>query len=132
MQTNLDGLFKTNSNLEKDGIWYDVGPCSFLIRRFGGSNASKVKQAMAKYYKPHARKFETDSIDPEESSKIMAKVFVESCLVTWKGVTDTNGEEIPYSAEKAVALFTSLPELFNVLFTGTQDYQSFKEELGNS
>ena len=32
MKTNLDSLFKVNKDLEKDGIWFELGETSFLIR----------------------------------------------------------------------------------------------------
>lgn len=133
MKTNLDALFKTNSNLEKDGVWFDVSiGISFLLRRFGGSNATKVGQSMAKYHKPYAKLIDAKKLPEEETVAIMARVFADSCLVDWKGVTDSDGKEIPCSLDNAVELFKSLPELFNTLFNYCQEVDSFREDLGNS
>jgi hypothetical protein len=133
MKTNLDSLFKTDSSLEKDGIWFDISPeIAFHLRRFGGSNAQKVKQAMAKYHKPYAKLIEADRLGIEETNLVMAKVFVDSCLISWKGIKDEEGKDIAYSFDNAVKLFTDLPELFNTLFNYCSGVESFKEDLGNS
>jgi hypothetical protein len=132
MQTNLDSLFKTQKSLETDGVWFKVSPeTSFCLRRFGGGNAHKVKQAMAKYHKPHARLIENDALPIEEVNKIMAQVVASSCLIDWKGVV-VDEKELPCTFENAVKLFTSLPELFNALFEYISGVESFKEDLGNS
>lgn len=132
MQTNLDSIFKTKENLELDGVWFKVSQeTSFCLRRFGGKNANRVKQAMAKYHKPHARLIENDALPPEETSKIMAQVIAHSCLVDWKGVV-VDGQELPCNPENAVKIFTLLPELFDTLFGYISGADSFKEDLGNS
>jgi hypothetical protein len=133
MKTNLDGLFKMDLNLEKDGVWFDVSiGISFLLRRFGGSNSNKVTQSMAKYHKPYAKLIDAKKLSDEETTEIMAKVFVDSCLVDWKGVKDEAGQDIPCNFDNAVKLFKSLPELFNTLFNYCQSVDSFREDLGNS
>lgn len=131
MKSNLDSLFKSDSNLEKDGVWFKVSEdVSFLIRRFGGSNSQKVKLALAKYHKPKARLIELDQLSIEETAVIMAKVFCDACLVDWKGV-EIDGQEVPYTFENGVDLFTKLPELFQTLHSYSSGFESFKEDLGN-
>lgn len=133
MKTNLDSLFKTDSNLEKEGIWFDVSiGISFKLKRFGGANSVKVSQSMAKYHKPFAKLIEAKKLSEEETTEIMAKVFVDCCLVDWKGVTNEEGKEIECNFDNAVQLFKSLPELFNTLFQYCQGVDSFREDLGNS
>lgn len=132
MKTNLDGLFKTDSELEQGGVWFKISAeTSFCLKRFGGTNAQKVKLAMAKYHKPHARLIENDALPLEEVNKIMAQVVASACLVDWKGVV-VDGQELPCTQENAVKLFTALPELFNRLFEYISGSDSFKEDLGNS
>jgi hypothetical protein len=133
MKTNLDALFKTNSSLEKDGVWFEVSiGVSFLLRRFGGSNTTRVSQSMAKFHKPFAKLIEAKKLTEEETTRIMAKVFVDSCLVDWKGVTDGEGKDLVCNFENGVELFVSLPELYLTLFNHCQEVDSFREDLGNS
>lgn len=132
MKTNLDSLFKTDSKLERDGVWFKVGESvAFCLRRFGGGNSQKLKLAMAKHHKPKARLIELDQLTIDEVNHIMAKVFVEACLVDWRGV-EVDGEPLECNFDNAVKFFTELPELFETLWKYTQDFESFKEDLGNS
>jgi len=132
MKTNLDKYFKTNANFEKDGIWFEISEeVGFLIRRFGGKNAEKVKLAIAKYHKPYARQIEKGTLDPGKENKIMVRAFVESCLVNWKGI-EIDGEATEFSIEKAVEFFVGLPDLASELVAYASDIDNYKEELGNS
>ena len=132
MKTNLDQFYKTDRTLEKEGIWImisdDVG---FLVRRFGGANADRMKQAMAKHYTPYASQVNKGTIDPQKETEIMATAFVESCLVDWKGV-EIDGEIAPFEQDVAIKFLISLPELTNELIEQAQKVENFKEELGNS
>jgi regulator of PEP synthase PpsR (kinase-PPPase family) len=132
MKTNLDSMFKTSISLEENGTWFMISDkTGFLLKRIGGANASKMKSSFAKYYKPYAKQFENGTIDPLKEKEIMAKVFVESCLVDWKGI-EIDGKETPFSKEVAVDFFKSLPDLMDTLSAQATDLNNYKEDLGNS
>lgn len=131
MKTNLD-IFKNDSVCEEQGIEFEVRPgVSFVLRRFGGKNSARIKQSLAKHYKPYARLLETGKMEETEEKKIMIKVFIESCLVSWKGV-EADGKELECNTENAVKLFLELPELFDLLYKQSNDTENYREELGNS
>jgi hypothetical protein len=130
-QTNLDSIFATNKVEETEGVWFDFpNGVSFRCRRFGNYNQTRMKQAMAAYYKPFARQIENGLLPLEKEREIMIKVFVEVCLVEWKGIK-ANGEDLAYSQETAVRLFLKLPDLFDKLFQEAQSADNFRVELGN-
>jgi hypothetical protein len=132
MKTNLDSLFKTDNALEKEGVWFMVSEeAGFLVRRFGGANASKVKQAIAKYYKPYSRQVENGTIAAEKEKEILVTSFVEASMVDWKGI-EIDGEIVPYSREVAIKFFCALPELFEAIYSYATAVESYKEDLGNS
>ena len=132
MKTNLDKFFKTDSDLERDGVWFEISDdIGFLIRRFGGKNSDRVKLALAKYHKPYTRQIEKGTLDPQKETELMTKAFVESCMIDWKGV-EIDGESVPFSQETAFKFFLELPELLSELFNHANDVNSYKEELGNS
>lgn len=131
MSSNLDKFFKTNKMLETDGIWFDVSnETGFKMKRFGGYNSPAVKALMNKYYKPYAKMIENDSLPKDKQDEIMAKVFVESSMIDWKGV-EVEGKEIPFTVEAAVKLLVGLPELNDTLFKYASDFNNFREDLGN-
>jgi hypothetical protein len=132
MKTNLDKLFKGSESFETEGIWMDLSDkTGFLVRRFGGLNSPKVKAALAKHFKPYSRQIDAGTLDDKKEKEITAKVFIESCLVDWKGV-EIDGKEVPYSQEAALKLLISLPDLFQSLQNHAIDASNYREDLGNS
>jgi len=130
MKTNLDKLFKSNIDFEKEGIWFEIGDSiRFRVRRFGGSN-SEVKKAMVKYYKPFAKLIERGLLSDEKEKDIYIKSFIDACLVDWEGV-EVDGEIVPFSFENAHKLFTNLPELVETLMEYAQASDHYRVDLGN-
>lgn len=132
MKTNLDKLFKTNSDLEREGVDFAIDDkTSFRLRRFNGQNP-RVKAAMAAYYKPYARQVELGTLPQEKSDEISILLFIDVCLASWQGVEDENGKELPFNKENAVKIFKSLPDLFNTLWAHANNFENYKESVGNS
>jgi hypothetical protein len=140
MKTNLQSTFGTNKNLERDGVDFVVKPADpasgapevvFRLRRFYPGNP-RVKAAMAQYYKPYARQIEMDTLPQEKSDELSMRLFIDVCLVSWSGVMNETGAPIECNKDNALALFKSLPELFATLQKHASDFESYKEELGNS
>lgn len=131
MKTNLDKLFKTSKSLEEDGIDFAIDDTtSFRVRHFTGSNP-RTKSAMASHYKPYARQIDMKTLGQEKQDEIMIKMFIDSCLVSWKGVFSENGEELPLTKENALELFKSLPALFDSLWKHANNFENYREDLGN-
>lgn len=131
MKSNLDSLFKSSEAAVKDGVWFEISDkTGFLCRPFK-SNNPRVKGAMAKYYKPYARQIENDTIDQSKLKEINISLFLDVCLVDWKGV-EIDGKEVPCERAAATELFKSLPELFDTLWKESSDFKNYREDLGNS
>jgi hypothetical protein len=131
MKTNLDKFFKTSENFEKNGVWFEISDTiGFLIRPFKATNP-KVKAAMASHYKPYARQIEMGTLDLEKQLEIQIKIFLDVCLVDWKGV-EIDGKEVEYTSENAYKFFRALPELFETLWKHANDFTNYREDLGNS
>lgn len=132
MKTNLDKLFKANSHLEKEGVDFSIDETtSFKVRRFSSQNP-RMKAAMTAYYKPYARQIEMGTLSPEKNVEVTVKVFIDVCLVSWKGVLDETGKPIEFNKENALKLFKELPDLFDTLWKHSQSFDNYKEDLGNS
>lgn len=130
MKTNLDVIFKTNKVAEREGQWFELNEkTAFLIRRFNATNPHS-KGAMAKYYKPYARQIENDTLSVEKNQEININLFLDVCLVDWKGV-EIDGKATPYDRETGLKLFQGLPDLFDALWKHANDFKNFREDLGN-
>lgn len=131
MKTNLDRLFKTNKELETSGVDFAIDDkISFRVRHFAASN-TKVKAAMAQHYKPYARQVDLGTLEQEKSEEIQMKIFIDTCLVSWTGV-EIDGQEVECNKDNALKLFKSVPMLFDTLWKYCNDFQNYREDLGNS
>ena len=131
MKTNLDKLFKVDEDISLNGVEFSIDDkTSFHVRHFVSTNP-RVKAAMAAYYKPYARQVELGTLDQKKSDEITIKLFIDVCLVSWKGV-EIDEEEVECNKENALILFTRLPALFDALWKHANDFVNYKEDLGNS
>lgn len=131
MKTNLDITFKTNKEFERNGLWFHLNDTTgFLVRRFNNLNPH-AKGAMAKYFKPYAKQIENDTLSTDKNQEININLFLDVCLVDWKGV-EIDGVETQYDRGTALKLFQGLPDLFTTLWNHANDYKNFREDLGNS
>lgn len=132
MKSNLDVMYKTDSECETEGIWIQFSDTiKFRVKRFGGRNTPSIKKKMAKYNKRYARQIEMGTLPEETERRIYTKSFVEVALLDWEGI-EIDGEITPFSTEKAVELLVHLPDLCDRLVAEASDIEHFKEDLGNS
>lgn len=133
MKTNLDSFYKTNDSLEKNGVWFEISESTaFLVKRFNAGNPT-AKAAVAKHFKPFAKQMELGTLSDDKMLEVQVKVFVNSCLVDWKGV-EIDGVDTAFSPEIAVKFLIALPDLFTTLWTYSTDFSNYKEilDVGNS
>ncbi len=131
MKTNLDSIFATSKDKEVNGVWFDIDDdTGFLLRRMGGENSKRIKGIMTKYTKPYLNLIKSNKLPYDKERSILVDVFVDGCLIDWKGVF-IDEKEVDCSKENAKNLFNKLPELFDTLQDYTQGVESFSENLGN-
>lgn len=130
MKTNLHKFFKTDKQLEENGVWFDISETTgFLLRPFKATNP-RVKEAVARHFKPYARQIELGTMSQEKTMEIMVNVFIDICLVDWKGV-EGDGQELECTPENARKIFMELPDLFEALFEHAKRHENYREDVGN-
>lgn len=135
MSTSLNKYYQTNSKLEVEGNWFESeSGASFLVRRMGGKNQKKINESRAKHFMAHIEKLQNNTMPEDDQERIFIKVFVESCLIDWRGVFDENENDIEFNSEIAEQVLIECPDLFNELVDFASNRNKFKkvEELGNS
>lgn len=121
--------YKTNQELEKDGIELDLGEAGlFKIARAGGSNQKYLKRVQA-LSKPYRRAIQAGSIDQKDSDRIVITAFAEHVVLGWERVTGPDGQPLPYTTENAIQLFTDLPDLFQTIQESANDASLFRQEV---
>ena len=139
---SLYKLFKTNENLETDGIWLEYGqtekgePVRIKIARAGGNN-SAFSKALEKATRPYRKAIQTGMLDNKTADKLYKDVFADTVVLDWINVEGPDGKPMEFKRENVLKLFEDLPDLFADLREQANNVALFREEvrevdLGNS
>ena len=126
--------FKTDSNLEKDGIIIEYGqtdqgkPIQIKIARAGGANIAYSRVLEAKV-KPYRRQIQNETIERETMTSIMREVYADTVVIGWSNVQNAQGEELAFNRENVIQLFTDLPELFEDIQSQANNVAIFRESI---
>ena len=126
--------FKTDANLEKSGIELEYGenskgqPILIRIARAGGANSAYNKR-LEVLTKPYRRQIQTETVDNKVLEKIVAQAFAETVVLGWEGVEDEDNNDLPFSVDNVVKLFTDLPDLYKDIQEQAQKTALFRQEI---
>lgn len=129
MAKSIFDLYETNRESEEDGKWFDeeFGPeVKLKLRRY---NAKVPRLARDKAFKPHLKAYKTfDKIPEDVSVPLTNKLLAETIVVDWKGIFDRDGNEIPFSKEAALDLFTKLPDFATAVILVSVNADNYRAE----
>lgn len=142
---SLYSAFKTDKELEVQGVAIDYGDFKIVLARAGGANHKFAKVANAKV-KPYRRMMEAGTLPPEIDRKLTAEIYSEAVVIGWwtkvsgeftSGIESPEGEILPFSQENVCNTLLALPDLMTEVIQQAQDLALFKaeereEDLGNS
>jgi hypothetical protein len=126
--------YKSDESLEKTGIVLEFGPNSkgepmtIRVARAGGANNAYIKKA-EQHLKPYRRQIQTETIDRKLLERKMLETFVDGCMLGWDNIEDENGNELTFSRDNAIKLFTDLPDLYVDVQAQANKAALFRAEL---
>lgn len=116
--TNLFQQYKTDPELERKGILFELGfnervnlPIALRLARAGGANSAFQKTLEAKM-KPYRRQLQTETMDNKTGERLLREVYAQSVVLGWENVDDENDQAMTFSVENCIRLFETLPDLF--------------------
>lgn len=142
--------FKTDRNLEKEGIQYTPDSSTVItLARAGGTNVRFAKVLEAKT-KPYRRQIDAGTLDPKIDKLMMAEVFAETVIKSWETLIGEEDKEqlvpgieadpdakdgtyscavdknglVPFNKQNVVATLLALPDVF-------QDIQREANRMSN-
>lgn len=128
MAMSLSRAFNTDRDLEEQGKWFkdvlgDKTNVDLKIRRMSSEAVVKFQQECIQQnrYRMKEGKF-----SEEVSNEILVETLSGSVLVDWAGVTDEDGNDVPFSAEAAKKYLTELRDfklLVNALANNMDAYR---------
>jgi len=104
-------LFGTDADLERNGFTLEYGDATFVIARAGGSN-KKFQSCIERKMRPYRSAINSGTMDQKTAEKLLAEGYAEAIILAWDGVTDENGDVIPFTKENIIKVLLDLPDLF--------------------
>lgn len=123
---NIFDRYKTDYQKEIDGTWVEFDGFKVKIARAGGSNQAYLK-ALERETKPYRRAIQNGSISLEIADKIVQKVYAETVVKGWEGITDEQGNPMAFSKETCAEVFEALPEFFAEVKQLAENMEMFRQ-----
>lgn len=140
--------FKTNPELEKNGVVVDYGTYYFLVARAGGANKA-FERTMKRLFDPHRRAIQTETMDPKKLEALMRRAYAESVILGWGykkdaddkkfvdgkfEALDDEGEPVllDFEVDNVVKVFADLPDLFKDIQDTANKLALYREEVNKA
>lgn len=124
---NLGDIFGTSEFEAEEGKWFPIGKdIQVKIRRAQSKKSVKVRQALEE---PHNTlvKF-GGKIDEATMEDINIQHLAGGIMVDWKGVTDKDGNAVPFSKNAAMYLLSKLPDFRIAVSDYAVKIENFRSE----
>jgi hypothetical protein len=109
---SMFAMFDSDADLEVNGVWLDYGSEQQIkLARAGGAN-EKFKRLLTAAMKPHKRLMEAEQMPDDLAESVMRTVYAKAVLLDWRGVTDMDGADLPYSYDNVMDVFVKFPAFF--------------------
>lgn len=118
--------FKTNTTLEQDGVWVDIGEgAKVRVARFGNPAYQKH---LERSYKPYRKMQRTGTVPEELQRKLFIDAMANTILLDWSGFKDDNGADVPYSVSAAIEKLTDLKDFREFISELATEAETFRDE----
>ncbi len=132
--------YRTDEELEKQGVVLDFGEYRIRIARAGGANL-KFARVFEALTKPVRRAIQNESLSEEKAKEIAHKSYAEAVVLGWDTPVEENGqivykpfiygpdgEEIPFSKENLLKVFNDLPDFYATIKSEAERVSNFRRE----
>ena len=117
--------FKTDAQLEQNGVWVDfIGASKIKIASLDNPH---YLQRLLQARKDRTLNLEDDSFISEDARHALAQIYVDTILLDWEGFSE-NGEALPYSKDKALEVLLSIKPLFAAVTKAANDEALYRQQ----
>lgn len=125
---SLYDLYSTDADLERGGVILNYGEgVRIKIARAGGANVDFAK-TLERLMRPYRKRLDTGTLDEKVATDVFIRVFAESVVKDWEGVTDREGNTLPFNTDNCVKLFKDLPDLFADVREAATSVSNFRDK----
>lgn len=135
-KTNLFESYETDTVAEEEGAWVELRPGIHV--RIRSSSSSTVREYATKLAKNQRNIMKANGwvLPPKMSDRNDVLLCKHAIVTDWNGVTDREGNDVPYSPENVEKILIMLPRFReDIMFASQTDetYKATREDmLGNS
>jgi hypothetical protein len=128
--------YETSTEAEEDGAWVEFR--AGVKVKIRSENSSEVREYLTKLTKTQRNILKANGwvLPPKLQDRNDVLACKNAIVTDWEGVTDREGNPVPYSPDNVERILTALPRLREeILFIAKTDetYKAAKEDmLGNS
>ena len=117
---------KVDDKKAKEGIWVPyIGGCKFLIAKTGSPAYAKW---ISNYMKEHETLINSGTPEGEKCGEQgLVEAVARFELIDWEGVADEDGNDLPYSLEKAKE-YLSIDEVFEFVRKHSSKHELYRVE----
>ncbi len=116
--------FQTDRTLEEQGVEVEIGKgATITVARIGNSKYETLLRAMTK---PFRRQIQQGLFPIERQDELLLEVVSKTVLLGWKGFTDDDEKEIPFSPAKALELMTETKDFRDLVFEIANEMETFR------
>ena len=124
----LKKAFGTDTDLENEGKWFDIGDgASLRVARFGNQAHRKALSGLRSPYK--ALLLRGGAIPDEANDDIITESMARAILLDWKGIVDEENNPVPYSIDTCRDIFEKYKDFLELVSQLSLDAANFRSDF---
>ena len=124
----LNEAFGTDTALEEEGKWFDIGDgASIKVARFGNDAHRKMLLKLREPYK--ALLLRGGQIPDDVNDGIVTESMAQTILLDWKGMLDQDGEVIEYDIDAGRTAFKLYKDFLELVSQLSLNAANFRTEI---
>lgn len=127
MSSSMYKRWATDVKAESEGVELDFGQDVFVTVR--SMDSPEVREFQAKLARKQRQSILANGgiLPPSIADKAEIQILANAVVVAWRGVTDEEGNALPFSVENAVKVFTDLREFRKEVLTLASIGETFRK-----
>lgn len=117
--------FATDDDRVTNGVRFELDGVGFVCAHAGAINPRYLK-AIDAAYKPHRVALSHGVLGDKIKDELALDIFVSATLLSWDGMTDSDGSPLPFSRDNARRVMRALPSLYETLRNLAADVSHYR------
>lgn len=119
--------FAMDGTLAQEGVWEDAGHDDLRVK-VARMNNPRYREYLRALGRPLVRRSRRNMLDFDAMEAMTQKAVARYVLLDWKNLEDDEGNEIPYSPDKAFEFFKAYPDFYEAVTEIANDVELFRAE----